>query len=133
MEQMQKIVDAAAANRINAIIASDMAVLRYARKKGIELHASTQLNISNIEAVEFFSGFCDVVVLARELTIFQVADIIKEIENRQIKGPSGNLVRIEIFCHGALCMAISGKCYLSLHHYSHSANKGDCFQVCRRV
>jgi len=82
--------------------------------------------------VEFFSAFCDVMVLARELTIFQVADIIKEIEKRQIKGPLGNLVRIEIFCHGALCMAISGKCYLSLHHYNHSANRGDCFQVCRR-
>jgi len=132
MEQMRRIVDAAAVNGINAIIASDMAVLSYARKKGIELHASTQLNISNIEAVEFFSAFCDVMVLARELTISQVADIIKEIEKRQIKGPSGNLVKIEIFCHGALCMAISGKCYLSLHHYNHSANRGDCFQVCRR-
>jgi len=132
MEQMRRIVDAAAQNGISAIIASDMAVLSYARKKGIELHASTQLNISNIEAVEFFSAFCDVMVLARELTISQVADIIKEIEKRQIKGPSGNLARIEIFCHGALCMAISGKCYLSLHHYNHSANRGDCFQVCRR-
>jgi len=132
MEQMRRIVDAAGTCGINAVIASDMAVLSYARKKGIELHASTQLNISNIEAVEFFSAFCDVMVLARELTISQVADIIKEIEKRQIKGPSGNLVKIEIFCHGALCMAISGKCYLSLHHYSHSANRGDCFQVCRR-
>jgi putative protease len=132
MEQMQKIVDAAADNGISAIIASDMAVISYARKKGVELHASTQLNISNIEAVEFFSAFCDVMVLARELTISQVANIIEEIDKRQIKGPSGNLVRIEIFCHGALCMAISGKCYLSLHHYNHSANRGDCFQVCRR-
>jgi len=132
MEQMRRIVDTVAQNGINAIIASDMAVLNYAHKKGIELHASTQLNISNIEAVEFFSAFCDVMVLARELTISQVADIIKQIEKRQIKGPSGNLVRIEIFCHGALCMAISGKCYLSLHHYNHSANRGDCFQVCRR-
>jgi len=132
VEQMRQIVDAAVDNGISAIIASDMAVLNYAHKKGLELHASTQLNISNIEAVEFFSAFCDVMVLARELSIFQVADIIKEIERRQIKGPSGNLVRIEIFCHGALCMAISGKCYLSLHHYNHSANRGDCFQVCRR-
>ena len=132
MEQMQRIANAAAQNKIDAIIASDMAVLNYAFKKGIELHASTQLNISNIEAVDFFSQFCDVVVLARELTISQVANIIKEIEKRQIKGPSGNLVKIEIFCHGALCMAISGKCYLSLHSYSHSANRGDCFQVCRR-
>ena len=129
-ERMRQITDAAVG--IDAIIASDMAVLGYARKKGIALHASTQLNISNIEAVEFFSAFCDVMVLARELTLAQVAEIIKEIEKRQIKGPSGNLVKIEIFCHGALCMAISGKCYLSLHHYNHSANRGDCFQVCRR-
>jgi putative protease len=132
IERMQQIVDAAAQNGINAIIASDMAVLNYARKKGVELHASTQLNISNIEAVEFFSKFCDVIVTARELTIFQVARIIEEIKEKQIKGPAGNLVKIEIFCHGALCMAISGKCYLSLHHYNHSANRGDCFQICRR-
>ncbi|MDR2579504.1 MAG: U32 family peptidase [Fibromonadaceae bacterium] len=132
MEQMQRIVDAAAENGVDAIIASDMAVLNYARKKGVELHASTQLNISNIEAVEFFSAFCDVMVLARELSISQIADIIKEIEKKQIKGPSGNLVKIEIFCHGALCMAVSGKCYLSLHNYKHSANRGECFQVCRR-
>ncbi len=132
IERMQQIVNAAAQNGINAIIASDMAVLNYAHKKEVELHASTQLNISNIDAVEFFSKFCDVIVTARELSIFQVAEIIKEIEKRQIKGPSGNLVKIEIFCHGALCMAISGKCYLSLHHYNHSANRGDCFQICRR-
>jgi putative protease len=132
MEQMQQIVNAAAENGINAIIASDMAVLNYAYKKKLELHASTQLNISNIEAVEFFSKFCDVIVLARELTIFQIANIVKEIEKRQIKGPFGNLLKIEIFCHGALCMAISGKCYLSLHHYNHSANRGACFQSCRR-
>jgi len=132
MEQMQQIVNAAAENGINAIIASDMAVLNYARKKGVELHASTQLNISNIEAVDFFSKFCDVAVLARELTLSQIADIAKEIEKRQIKGPSGNLLKIELFCHGALCMSISGKCYLSLHHYNHSANRGACFQSCRR-
>jgi putative protease len=132
MEQMQRIVDAAAQNKIDAIIASDMAVLNYTHRAGVELHASTQLNISNMEAVEFFSKFCDVIVLARELTIFQTANIISEIEKRQIKGPSGNLVKIEIFCHGALCMAVSGKCYLSLHHYNHSANRGSCFQICRR-
>jgi len=132
MEQMQQIVNAAAENGINAIIASDMAVLNYAHKKDLELHASTQLNVSNIEAVDFFSKFCDVIVLARELTISQITDIVKEIEKRQIKGPSGNLLKIEIFCHGALCMAISGKCYLSLHHYNHSANRGACFQSCRR-
>jgi len=130
IEKMRQIVDAAVG--IDAIIASDMAVLGYVRKKGIELHASTQLNISNIEAVEFFSAFCDVMVLARELTLAQVAEIIREIEKRQIRGPSGNPVKIEIFCHGALCMATSGKCYLSLHHYNHSANRGDCFQICRR-
>ncbi|MCL2283210.1 MAG: U32 family peptidase [Fibromonadales bacterium] len=130
IERMRQIVDGAAG--IDAIIASDMAVLNYARKKRVELHASTQLNISNIEAVEFFSSFCDVMVLARELTIAQVASIVKEIEKRKIKGPSGNLVKIEIFCHGALCMAVSGKCYLSLHHYNHSANRGACFQICRR-
>jgi putative protease len=129
MEQMRRIVDAAAQNKVDAIIASDMAVLNYAP---LSVHASTQLNISNIAAVEFFSAYCDAMVLARELSIFQVADIIKEIEKRQIKGPSGNLVKIEIFCHGALCMATSGKCYLSLHHYNHSANRGDCFQICRR-
>jgi len=132
MEQMQQIVNAAVENGINAIIASDMAVLNYAHKKGLELHASTQLNISNIEAVNFFSKLCDVIVLARELSIPQIADVIKEIEKRQIKGPSGNPLKIEIFCHGALCMAISGKCYLSLHHYNHSANRGACFQSCRR-
>ena len=130
IERMRQIVDGAAG--IDAIIASDMAVLNYARKKRVELHASTQLNISNIEAVEFFSSFCDVMFLARELTIAQVASIVKEIEKRKIKGPSGNLVKIEIFCHGALCMAVSGKCYLSLHHYNHSANRGACFQICRR-
>ncbi len=132
MERMRQIVDAAVQNKVNAIVASDMAALNYARERGATLHASTQLNISNIEAVNFFSKFCDVIITARELTILQVADIIKEIEKRQIKGPSGNLVKIEIFCHGALCMAISGKCYLSLHHYNHSANRGDCFQICRR-
>jgi putative protease len=132
MEQMQRIVDAAAQNGIDAIIASDMAVLNYAHGKNISIHASTQLNISNIAAVEFFSAYCDAMVLARELTIVQIADITREIEKRQIKGPSGNLAKIEVFCHGALCMAVSGKCYLSLHSYSHSANRGDCFQICRR-
>ena len=132
IEKMHKIIDAASENKISAIIASDMAVIMYARKKGVAVHASTQLNISNIEAVEFFAQFCDVMVTARELTIFNVADIIKEIEKRQIKGPSGKLVKIEIFCHGALCMAVSGKCYLSLHQYNASANRGECFQACRR-
>lgn len=132
IEQMQNIVDAAVQNDISAIIASDASVLSYANKKGIDVHASTQLNISNIEAVKFYSSFCNVMVLARELTIFQIADIAKQIKEQQIKGPKGELVKIELFCHGALCMAISGKCYLSLHHYNHSANRGRCFQICRR-
>jgi putative protease len=132
IEKLHQIIDAAAENNITAIIASDMAAITYARKKKVDVHASTQLNISNIEAVEFFSQFCDVVVTARELTIFQVANIIKEIEKRQIRGPLGELVKIEIFCHGALCMAVSGKCYLSLHQYNSSANRGACFQSCRR-
>ena len=132
IKKMQQIVDHAVNNKVTAIIASDMAVINYARKKNIKVHASTQLNISNIEAVEFFSQFCDVMVMARELSLEQINRITKEVENRQIKGPSGNLVKIEIFCHGALCMAISGKCYLSLHQYNASANRGACFQACRR-
>jgi putative protease len=132
MPQMRAIIDAAKLHNVTAIIASDMAVIKYARQCGVTVHASTQLNISNIEAVEFFSQFCDVMVTARELTIFQVAAIVAEITKRQIKGPSGELIKIEIFCHGALCMAVSGKCYLSLHQYNASANRGACFQACRR-
>lgn len=129
---MREIVDAAKENHIDAIIASDHAVLNYCRKIAMPAHISTQCNITNIEAVEFYSTFADVMVLSRELSLKQVSDIIKEIERRQIVGPSGNLVRIEIFGHGALCMAVSGKCYLSLHTHNASANRGACIQNCRR-
>jgi putative protease len=133
MEKMHKVVDAAAENHVTAIIASDIAVMQYARSKGVEVHASTQLNISNIEAVAFFAQFCDVMVTARELSLDQVKYITDQIRQRNIRGPKGELVKIEIFCHGALCMAVSGKCYLSLHEYNHSANRGACLQACRRA
>lgn len=133
MEKMHKVVDAAAENHVTAIIASDIAVMQYARSKGVVVHASTQLNISNIEAVAFFAQFCDVMVTARELSLEQVKYITEQIRQRDIRGPKGELVKIEIFCHGALCMAVSGKCYLSLHEYNHSANRGACLQACRRA
>ncbi|MBR4584538.1 MAG: U32 family peptidase [Bacteroidales bacterium] len=133
MEKMHKVIDAAAENHVTAIIASDIAVMQYARSKGVEVHASTQLNISNIEAVTFFAQFCDVMVTARELSLEQVKYITDQIRQRDIRGPKGELVKIEIFCHGALCMAVSGKCYLSLHEYNHSANRGACLQACRRA
>jgi len=133
MEKMHKVVDAAAENHVTAIIASDIAVMQYARSKGVEVHASTQLNISNIEAVAFFAQFCDVMVTARELSLEQVKYITEQIRQRDIRGPKSELVKIEIFCHGALCMAVSGKCYLSLHEYNHSANRGACLQACRRA
>lgn len=129
---MRQIVDAAVESGIDAIIASDISVISYARKKGIPIHISTQANVSNIEAVEFFSAFADVVVLARELTLEQVSKITNYIKRKQICGPSGNLIQIEIFAHGALCMAISGKCYMSLHSHFASANRGACVQNCRR-
>lgn len=132
MVLMKEIIDAAKANGITAIIASDQAVISYARSAGVEVHISTQVNISNIEAVKLYSHFADVMVLARELKLSQVAEINRQIREQQIKGPSGNLVRTEIFVHGALCMAISGKCYMSLHEYDHSANRGECLQTCRR-
>jgi putative protease len=132
IEKMHQVVDAAVEAKVSAIIASDIAVMQYARKKGVEVHASTQLNITNIEAVEFFSSFCDVMVTARELSLEQVSEITRQIKERNIKGPYGELVKIEIFCHGALCMAVSGKCYLSLHEYNSSANRGACLQTCRR-
>jgi len=117
---------------VDAVIASDMAAILYARQIGMEVHASTQLNISNSQAVMFFAHYCDVMVLARELTLKQVAEISAFIRENKITGPSGRLVAIEMFCHGALCMAVSGKCYLSLHEYSCSANRGKCVQICRR-
>jgi putative protease len=129
--QMRKIVDLAKEHGVSAVIVSDQSVLDYALKTGVEVHLSTQLNISNIEALKFYSRFADVVVLARELNLEQVAAIHQAIELEDVRGPAGELIRIEMFVHGALCMAISGKCYLSLHEYNHSANRGDCFQVCR--
>ena len=132
LELMHQIVDAAKEAKITAIIASDVAVMTYCRQKGVEVHLSTQLNISNIEALKCYAQFADVVVLARELNLDQVADIYRQIEEQHITGPSGELVRIEMFCHGALCMAISGKCYMSLDNTGRSANRGACMQICRR-
>jgi putative protease len=131
--QMQEILDFAKKTGIHAIIATDFAVLHYAKKIGIETHASTQLNISNIEAVKHLAQYCDVMVLARELSLEKIKHIANEIEKQKITGPSGNLVRLEVFVHGALCMSISGKCYLSLHHHNKSANRGECLQNCRRA
>lgn len=129
---MREALDAAKAAGVNAIIASDMAAITYCRKIGLEVHISTQLNVSNVEALRFYSQFADVIVLARELNLHQVKEIHEAIVNEGIKGPSGNLVRIEMFAHGALCMAVSGKCYLSLQTYGASANRGACYQLCRR-
>ena len=129
---MHQIVDAAHEAGITAVIACDIAVVQYCRSKGVEVHLSTQLNISNIEALRFYAQFADVVVLARELNMDQVADIYRQIEEQNICGPSGKLVRIEMFCHGALCMAVSGKCYMSLDNTGRSANRGACMQICRR-
>lgn len=129
---MKRIVKSAKENGINAIIASDQAVLVYAKQIGIPVHVSTQANVSNIESVRFYAAYADTIVLARELTIRQVEDIVKQIKRYNIKGPSGELIKIEVFAHGALCMAISGKCYLSLHSHNASANRGACIQNCRR-
>lgn len=129
---MKVLVDAARQYNISAIIASDHTVMNYALKTGMPVHISTQANVSNIETVEFYANYADVIVLARELSLQQVADIQKEIKRRDIKGPSGNLIRLEVFAHGALCMAVSGKCYLSLHTHFASANRGACIQNCRR-
>lgn len=130
---MRTIVDAAKEAKLSAIIASDVAVMMYARSIGVEVHLSTQLNITNTESLKFYAQFADVVVLARELNLEQVAAIYADIVQQQIKGPSGKLIRIEMFCHGALCMAVSGKCYLSLHEKNLSANRGACNQICRRA
>ena len=129
---MREIVDEAYKAGITAVIASDVAVMTYCRQVGQEVHLSTQLNISNIEALKFYAQFADVVVLARELNIEQVAEIFRRAEEQNICGPSGKRIRIEMFCHGALCMAISGKCYLSLANAGRSANRGECVQICRR-
>ncbi len=133
LPQMRKILDAAKEAHISAVIASDVAVMLYCRQIRLEVHLSTQLNISNIEALRFYAQFADVVVLARELNLTQVSEIYRHICDENICGPSGKLVRIEMFCHGALCMAISGKCYLSLANTGYSANRGECMQLCRRA
>lgn len=129
---MRKILDAAKEAEISAVIASDIAVMSYCNRIGQEVHLSTQLNISNIEALRFYAQFADVVVLARELNMDQVSDIYRQILEDNICGPRGELIRIEMFCHGALCMAVSGKCYLSLDNVGKSANRGECMQICRR-
>ena len=133
MEQMTNILSKAKEANVSAIISSDIAAIIAARQLGLEVHISTQLNISNLKALQFFAPYADVMVLARELTLPQIKAIAEGIQREQIKGPSGNLVQLELFCHGALCMAISGKCYLSLHQYNASANRGSCYQTCRRA
>ena len=132
MQAMCEVIDRAAAEGVDAIIAADVAAIMYARRVGMEVHISTQCNISNAEAVKFYAQWADVVVLARELSLEQIAHISREIEENQIVGPRGELVRIEMFAHGALCMSISGKCYLSEHEEGCSANRGACRQICRR-
>jgi len=132
LASMRETLNKAKAAGVDAIIASDMACIAYCREVGLEVHISTQLNISNIESLKFYSKFADVMVLARELNLFQVKEISQAIREQQITGPNGELVRIEMFAHGALCMAVSGKCYLSLHSYGSSANRGACMQLCRR-
>ncbi len=132
IEQMRTLVQAAKAAGVSAVISSDMAVITYACSIGVEVHASTQCNISNVEAVRFFAQFADVVVTARELPLSQVAEITRFIRDNDIRGPKGELLQVEIFCHGALCMSVSGKCYLSLDEYNYSANRGACLQLCRR-
>lgn len=132
LPRMREIIDAAKESGVSAIIASDMAAILYARRIGQEVHISTQVNVTNIEAVEFYSRFADVMVLARELNLDQVSAIHREIASRNLTGPAGRPVRLEMFCHGALCMAVSGKCYMSLHEMNSSANRGACNQICRR-
>jgi putative protease len=132
LEEMKRMVDLAKKSGVHAIIASDQAAIEYVANSDLELHLSTQLNISNIDSLKFYSHFADVVVLARELNLAQISEISRQIELQQIRGPSGKLMKIELFAHGALCMSISGKCYLSLHHHNHSANRGECLQDCRR-
>jgi len=132
LERMRRTIDLAKQHHVTAIIAADMATIAYAREIGVEVHVSTQISISNIEGVKFYSQFSDRLVLARELRLEQVASIIEQIKQRKIKGPSGRLVEIEVFAHGALCVSVSGRCGMSLYAYDRSANKGQCTQVCRK-
>ena len=130
--EMHELVDAAKKAGVSAVIASDMAVITYANKVGVEVHISTQCNVSNVEAVRYYAQFADVIVTARELPLRQVAEITQFIKDNDLRGPKGELVQVEVFAHGALCMSVSGKCYLSLDNYNYSANRGACLQVCRR-
>ncbi len=130
---LYEILDTAKANKVSAVIASDIAAIHYARQIGLEVHISTQVNITNIESLKFYAQYADVVVLARELNLDQVKNIYEQIVEQDIRGPQGDLIQIEMFVHGALCMAISGKCYLSLHEKNHSANRGACMQTCRKA
>ncbi|MBS3807059.1 MAG: U32 family peptidase [Bacteroidales bacterium] len=132
LDDMRRIVDAASEHGITAIIATDLAAIQYARSIGMEVHISTQLNVTNLESLRFFAAYADVMVLARELNLSQVKEIAEAIRKERITGPSGKPVQLELFVHGALCMAISGKCYLSLHEKNHSANRGKCLQTCRK-
>jgi putative protease len=132
LEEMRHVIRAVKDSGIDGIIAGDLAVILEARRHGVRVHISTQANISNLESLRFYAGFADVVVLARELSLEQVSSLCRSVREENICGPSGNLLRIEVFAHGALCMAISGKCYLSLHEKNRSANRGDCMQLCRR-
>jgi putative protease len=132
IEQMHRIIDAAAESGITAIIASDLSVINYAFAAGIEIHLSTQLNITNVESLKFYAQWADVVVLAREMNLDQVMHVYNCIREQNIHGPKGDLIKIEMFAHGALCMAVSGKCYLSLHENNKSANRGECYQTCRK-
>lgn len=133
LDQLHRIIDAAKEAGISAIIASDISAIVYARQVGVEVHISTQVNITNIEAVKFYAQYADVVVLAREMNVDRVGEISRQIREQNVKGPSGELVKLEMFVHGALCMAVSGKCYLSLHEMNASANRGNCMQSCRRA
>lgn len=133
LPKMREVIDCAKESGISAIIASDLAAILYASSVGVEVHISTQCNITNYEAVQFYARYADVMVLAREMNLAQVADITRRIREEDLRGPRGNLIRIEMFAHGALCMAVSGKCYLSLHEKNASANRGACYQICRRA
>ena len=133
LDKMRRVIDCAGEAGVTAIIASDLAAILYAHAVGVEVHISTQCNVSNYEAVRFFAQYADVVVLAREVVLEQVAEIHRQIVENDLRGPRGELIRIEMFAHGALCMAVSGKCYLSLHEKNASANRGACYQICRRA
>ena len=133
LQKMHEVIDGAKEAGVSAIIASDLAAILYAHSRGVEIHISTQCNITNYETVRFYAQYADVMVLAREMDMNQVADIYRRIQEEQLRGPKGELIRIEMFAHGALCMAVSGKCYLSLHEKNASANRGACFQICRRA